>query len=46
MISLGVESYPEDGAEVEDIIKSSDNALLMAKGLGKNQVFDFYTLSP
>jgi len=45
-ISLGVASYPEDGAEVEDIIKSSDNALLMAKGLGKNQVFDFYTLSP
>lgn len=38
-ISLGVASYPEDGTEVEEIIKSSDNALLIAKGLGKNQVY-------
>lgn len=37
-ISLGVASYPVDGTEVEEIIEASDNALLTAKRLGKNQV--------
>ncbi|MGD9678831.1 MAG: GGDEF domain-containing protein [Vulcanibacillus sp.] len=36
-ISLGIASYPEDGTEIENIIKASDNALLKAKELGKNQ---------
>ncbi len=37
-ISLGVASYPEDGTNVDEIIKTSDDALLTAKRLGKNQV--------
>jgi len=36
-ISLGVASYPDDGKH-DEIIKASDNALLTAKRLGKNQV--------
>lgn len=37
-ISLGVASYPDDGKHADEIIKASDNALLTAKRLGKNQV--------
>lgn len=37
-ISLGVASYPDDGKHADKIIKASDNALLTAKRLGKNQV--------
>lgn len=37
-ISLGVASYPDDGKHTDEIIKASDNALLTAKRLGKNQV--------
>lgn len=38
-VSLGLSSYPDGGTEIVKIIKASDNALLTAKKLGKNQVF-------
>lgn len=40
-VSLGVSSYPEDGLSVDDIIRASDKALLIAKSLGKNQVYNY-----
>jgi len=36
--SAGVSSYPEDGAGIPDLIKSSDEALYEAKGAGRNTV--------
>lgn len=36
-VSLGVSSYPEDGENIDEIIKNSDNAMLAAKKLGKNR---------
>lgn len=35
-VSLGVSSYPDDGRYIQDIIVSSDKALLKAKRSGKN----------
>ena len=35
-VSLGVSSYPDDGRYIQDVIVSSDKALLNAKQSGKN----------
>ena len=35
-VSLGVSSYPDDGRYINDVIVSSDKALLKAKQSGKN----------
>ncbi|PRR76626.1 GGDEF domain-containing protein [Clostridium thermopalmarium] len=40
-LSVGVASYPEDGCDVYETIKASDNALLQAKANGKNCVVVF-----
>jgi diguanylate cyclase (GGDEF)-like protein len=37
--SIGVGSWPTDGVMREDIIKSTDDALYHAKGIGRNKVF-------
>ncbi|MGB8982701.1 MAG: diguanylate cyclase [Anaerolineales bacterium] len=37
-ISLGVATFPDDAATMEDLILMADNAELLAKKLGKNQV--------
>jgi diguanylate cyclase (GGDEF)-like protein/PAS domain S-box-containing protein len=39
--SIGIAIYPEDGAEVEDILKNADLALYAAKKSGKN-TYHFY----
>jgi diguanylate cyclase (GGDEF)-like protein len=39
-ISLGVATFPEDAASVEELLLMADNAELMAKRLGKNRVHD------
>ena len=38
-ISLGVATYPDDATSVEELLLVADNAELMAKRLGKNQVY-------
>jgi diguanylate cyclase (GGDEF)-like protein len=38
-LSLGVATYPEDAASVEELLLMADNAELMAKRLGKNRVY-------
>ena len=38
-ISLGVATYPDDAASMEELLLMADNAELMAKRLGKNQVY-------
>lgn len=37
-ISAGVASYPDDGEELDEIIKSADNALYHSKRTGRNKV--------
>jgi len=37
-ISIGVASYPEDGATIEELINAADQALYRAKRAGKNRV--------
>jgi diguanylate cyclase (GGDEF)-like protein len=37
-ISMGVSSYPEDGAEVSSLISSANDALYKAKASGRNRV--------
>ncbi|RPJ24885.1 MAG: diguanylate cyclase [Chloroflexi bacterium] len=38
-ISLGVATFPDDAASVEELLHAADKAELMAKRLGKNQVY-------
>jgi diguanylate cyclase (GGDEF)-like protein len=38
-ISLGVATFPDDGASVEELLLMADNAELTAKRLGKNRVY-------
>lgn len=40
-LSLGVNSYPEDGCNVDETIKSVGSILLQTKSEGKNCVEDF-----
>lgn len=40
-VSLGIATYPNDAATIEDLINNADRALYKAKGLGKNRVVLF-----
>ncbi|PPC77399.1 hypothetical protein C4K68_11070 [Pokkaliibacter plantistimulans] len=40
--SIGVSVYPEDGTQVQDLLKSADTALYESKASGKN-TFTFFT---
>ena len=40
--SIGITTYPEDGADVEDLVKHADTAMYHAKHLGKNR-YHFFT---
>ncbi len=37
-ISLGIAAYPEDGNDIEELIKRADAAMYVAKQSGKNRV--------
>jgi len=37
-VSLGVATYPENGTDAEELVKSVDQALYLAKGKGKNLI--------
>ena len=37
-VSLGVASYPDDGSEIDEIIKNADKALYYSKENGRNKV--------
>lgn len=39
-ISCGVASFPQDGKQIQDILKKADDALYLAKKEGRNQVMD------
>lgn len=39
-ISCGVASFPQDGKQIQDILKKADDALYLAKKGGRNQVVD------
>lgn len=41
-ISLGIAAYPEDGNDIEELIKRSDAAMYAAKQSGRNRV-EMYT---
>jgi diguanylate cyclase (GGDEF)-like protein/PAS domain S-box-containing protein len=40
--SIGISLYPQDGEEIEDLIKKADSAMYQAKRSGKNNIH-FYT---
>lgn len=42
--SIGVTVYPMDAQQIEDLLKNADQALYVAKGLGRNR-FSFFTPS-
>jgi predicted signal transduction protein with EAL and GGDEF domain len=37
-MSLGIASYPQDGKNLEQLIKRADTALYAAKQMGRNKV--------
>jgi len=37
-VSLGVATFPENGTEPEELVRSVDQALYLAKGKGKNLI--------
>ena len=39
-ISCGVATYPEDGPQLQDLLRHADDALYLAKGNGRNCVVD------
>lgn len=39
-VSCGVASFPQDGHQIQDILKRADDALYLAKSKGRNQVVD------
>ena len=39
-ISCGIASYPDDGAQLQDILRNADDALYLAKDSGRNCVVD------
>ena len=39
-ISCGVATFPQDGAQIQDLLKLADDALYLAKDQGRNQVVD------
>lgn len=41
--SIGVSSFPEDGADAETLLKNADSALYRAKEMGRNNVQTFTT---
>jgi diguanylate cyclase (GGDEF)-like protein len=40
-ISLGISTYPEDGRDIETLIKNADSAMYAAKENGRNKVVNF-----
>ena len=40
-ISLGIASYPDDGTEIQDLIKKSDVAMYAAKQAGRNKTVKY-----
>jgi diguanylate cyclase (GGDEF)-like protein len=40
-ISLGISTYPEDGRDIETLIKNADSAMYVAKQNGRNKVVNF-----
>lgn len=40
-ISGGIGSYPEDGQEIETIVKAADDALYLAKHSGRNEIIAY-----
>lgn len=39
-ISCGVASFPQDGTQIQDLLKNADDALYLAKNEGRNRVAD------
>lgn len=40
-ISLGIAAYPDDGAEIEDLLKKADAAMYAAKQAGRNKAMKY-----
>jgi len=40
--SVGISVYPDDGENIEDLLRNADNAMYLSKELGANQ-FNFFT---
>ena len=45
-VSIGISVYPDDGAEVGDLLKCADIAMYRAKGQGRNQFYFYSDASP
>jgi len=45
-ISAGVSSFPEDGSTAENLLRRADQAMYLAKSLGRNQVIGFGSPMP